>query len=140
MLPAVVNTLSCRLAEDCYIALGGAIGFWQGNVKLLVDDLAALKPTIFIAVPRVLDRIYHGVTDKVRWQQTQQGNKVADWWLLVKVYFVECMVCWLMNVLVCVSAATWCCRCLLFGGSSRHDVLAAAYDGLRCSLAGLGHL
>lgn len=33
--------------------------FWQ-DVKLLVEDLGELKPTIFCAVPRVLDRIYSG--------------------------------------------------------------------------------
>eukprot|EP00878_Enallax_costatus_P014704 GHUV01015380.1.p1 GENE.GHUV01015380.1~~GHUV01015380.1.p1 ORF type:complete len:524 (+),score=162.60 GHUV01015380.1:1230-2801(+) len=54
-----------RLAEDCFIAMGGAVGFWQGNVKMLVDDIAALKPTVFIAVPRVLDRIYNGILDKI---------------------------------------------------------------------------
>lgn len=59
----------CRLAEDCYTTMGGAIGFWQGKVPLLVDDLAALKPTIFIAVPRVLDRIYQKVTDQVSSRQ-----------------------------------------------------------------------
>lgn len=30
------------------------------DVKLLVEDLGELKPTIFCAVPRVLDRIYSG--------------------------------------------------------------------------------
>ena len=31
------------------------------DVKLLVEDIGELKPTIFCAVPRVLDRIYSGV-------------------------------------------------------------------------------
>lgn len=30
------------------------------DVKLLLEDIAELKPTIFCAVPRVLDRIYTG--------------------------------------------------------------------------------
>lgn len=30
------------------------------DVKLLVEDIGVLKPTIFCAVPRVLDRIYSG--------------------------------------------------------------------------------
>lgn len=30
------------------------------DVKLLIEDLAELKPTIFCAVPRVLDRVYSG--------------------------------------------------------------------------------
>ena len=30
------------------------------DVKLLVEDIGELKPTMFCAVPRVLDRIYSG--------------------------------------------------------------------------------
>ena len=29
----------------------------QGDVRKLTDDIAALKPTVFAAVPRVLERI-----------------------------------------------------------------------------------
>jgi len=47
------------------ISLGAKIGYWQGNVNVLVDDIGALKPSIFIGVPRVFDRIYSGVTDQV---------------------------------------------------------------------------
>ena len=32
----------------------------QGNVKLLMDDVAALRPTLFIAVPRILERVEDG--------------------------------------------------------------------------------
>jgi long-chain acyl-CoA synthetase len=47
------------------ISLGCKIGYWQGNVNLLVDDIGALKPTVFIGVPRVFDRIYSRVIDQV---------------------------------------------------------------------------
>ena len=64
--------------------MGGSIGFWRGvstaqnliiyefvgyihmsmfcpkDVKLLIEDLGELKPSIFCAVPRVLDRVYTG--------------------------------------------------------------------------------
>lgn len=33
---------------------------WLQDVKLLMEDLGELKPTIFVAVPRVLDRVYTG--------------------------------------------------------------------------------
>ena len=42
--------------------------FWclpQGNVKLLLEDVKELRPTIFIAVPRILQRIADGVKHKV---------------------------------------------------------------------------
>jgi long-chain acyl-CoA synthetase len=48
-----------------FIHHGASIGFWRGDVKLLVEDIGELKPTIFCAVPRVLDRIYGGLQDKV---------------------------------------------------------------------------
>ncbi|KAL6606163.1 hypothetical protein ACP70R_041816 [Stipagrostis hirtigluma subsp. patula] len=54
-----------RLFEEVIISHGSKIGFWRGDVKLLVDDIAALRPTVFCAVPRVLDRIYSGLTAKI---------------------------------------------------------------------------
>ena len=37
---------------------GGSIGNFGGDVKLLINDVNLLKPTIFPAVPRVLNRLY----------------------------------------------------------------------------------
>ncbi|KAF8060497.1 LACS4 [Scenedesmus sp. PABB004] len=54
-----------RTAEEMLIAVGGAIGYWQGSVATLVDDIGALRPTLFIGVPRVFDRIYSRVTDQI---------------------------------------------------------------------------
>ncbi|XP_043716866.1 long chain acyl-CoA synthetase 4-like [Telopea speciosissima] len=54
-----------RVIEELFIHHGASIGFWRGDVKLMIEDLGELKPTIFCAVPRVLDRIYSGLTEKV---------------------------------------------------------------------------
>ncbi|KAG9448294.1 hypothetical protein H6P81_014422 [Aristolochia fimbriata] len=54
-----------RVIEELFIYTGASIGFWRGDVKLLVEDIGVLKPTIFCAVPRVLDRIYNGLTEKI---------------------------------------------------------------------------
>ncbi|KAG8375103.1 hypothetical protein BUALT_Bualt10G0065500 [Buddleja alternifolia] len=54
-----------RVIEECFINHGAAIGFWRGDVKLLVEDIAELKPTIFCAVPRVLERIHSGLQQKI---------------------------------------------------------------------------
>ncbi|XP_071730679.1 long chain acyl-CoA synthetase 4-like [Rutidosis leptorrhynchoides] len=54
-----------RLIEECFINHGASIGFWRGDVKLLTEDIGELKPSIFCAVPRVLDRIYSGLQQKV---------------------------------------------------------------------------
>lgn len=53
-----------RVAEETFLGLGGSIGYWQGNPKTLLDDVGALRPTIFVGVPRIFDRIYTGVTQK----------------------------------------------------------------------------
>ncbi|KAK6251435.1 hypothetical protein SCA6_005440 [Theobroma cacao] len=54
-----------RVIEELFISLGASIGFWRGDVKLLVEDIGELKPTFFCAVPRVLDRIYSGLLQKI---------------------------------------------------------------------------
>ncbi|KAG2375603.1 Long chain acyl-CoA synthetase [Vigna angularis] len=54
-----------RVIEETFIWHGASIGFWRGDVKLLIEDIGELKPTIFCAVPRVLDRVYSGMTQKI---------------------------------------------------------------------------
>ncbi|XP_031124946.1 long chain acyl-CoA synthetase 4-like [Ipomoea triloba] len=54
-----------RVIEECFINHGASIGFWRGDVKLLVEDIGELKPTIFCAVPRVLERVYSGLQLKI---------------------------------------------------------------------------
>jgi long-chain acyl-CoA synthetase len=38
--------------------LGGAVGYYSGDVRTLMDDIKDLKPTIFPTVPRLLNRMY----------------------------------------------------------------------------------
>ncbi|CAL0330978.1 unnamed protein product [Lupinus luteus] len=52
-----------RIVEEAMIWHGASIGFWRGDVRLLLEDIGELKPTIFVAVPRVLDRVYTGLTE-----------------------------------------------------------------------------
>lgn len=40
--------------------LGGAVGYFGGDVRRLNEDMKALKPTIFPTVPRLLNR-FHGL-------------------------------------------------------------------------------
>lgn len=44
--------------------LGGSIGFIE-NVKTVVQDMALVRPTWLIAVPRVFNRIYNGLWEKM---------------------------------------------------------------------------
>lgn len=50
-----------RVAEEFWLYQGGTIGYWQGDINSLVDDIGALKPHLFVGVPRVFDRIYNRV-------------------------------------------------------------------------------
>ncbi|GAB4844591.1 Long chain acyl-CoA synthetase 4 [Ancistrocladus abbreviatus] len=54
-----------RVLEELLISVGASIGYWRGDIKLLSEDIAELKPTILCAVPRVLDRIYSGLMEKI---------------------------------------------------------------------------
>uniref|UniRef100_A0A8C8E3A3 Long-chain-fatty-acid--CoA ligase n=1 Tax=Oryzias sinensis TaxID=183150 RepID=A0A8C8E3A3_9TELE len=40
---------------------GARVGFYQGDIRLLPDDMKTLQPTIFPVVPRLLNRIYDKV-------------------------------------------------------------------------------
>ncbi|KAG8368293.1 hypothetical protein BUALT_Bualt15G0030300 [Buddleja alternifolia] len=54
-----------QIIETYCIYRGASIGFWQGDIRFLIEDLLVLKPTIFCGVPRVFDRIYTGIMDKI---------------------------------------------------------------------------
>jgi long-subunit acyl-CoA synthetase (AMP-forming) len=43
------------------------IGFFRGDVLGLLDDIAALKPTIFVSVPRLWNRIHDRVAAVRAW-------------------------------------------------------------------------
>ncbi len=44
---------------------GGSVGFFRGDIRLLVDDIRELHPTILPVVPRVLNRLYDKVQGEV---------------------------------------------------------------------------
>ncbi|KAK7399110.1 hypothetical protein VNO78_10285 [Psophocarpus tetragonolobus] len=54
-----------RVIEEAMIMHGASIGFWRGDVRVLLEDIGELQPTIFVAVPRVLDRVYNGLTQRI---------------------------------------------------------------------------
>ena len=41
---------------------GAKVGFFQGDIKLLIEDIKELRPTIFVTVPRLLNRVYDRVS------------------------------------------------------------------------------
>jgi len=54
-----------RVVEEMFLGMGACIGYWRGDIKLLLEDIAALKPTLFIGVPRVFERIYSRAMERV---------------------------------------------------------------------------
>lgn len=73
------------IAQVSLYAEGGAIGFFQDNIKKLTDDMRAVKPTLFCSVPRVINRMHQvvmaGVAEKnflVRWYFNKAFQHQAD--------------------------------------------------------------
>uniref|UniRef100_A0A4X2KHH9 Long-chain-fatty-acid--CoA ligase n=1 Tax=Vombatus ursinus TaxID=29139 RepID=A0A4X2KHH9_VOMUR len=63
-----------RMVQSVVYCHGGRVGFFQGDIRLLSDDMKALHPTIFPVVPRLLNRMY----DKI----FSQANTPLKRWLL----------------------------------------------------------
>ncbi|NXN20026.1 ACSL5 ligase, partial [Indicator maculatus] len=47
-----------RAVQTVAYSCGCKVGFFQGDIKLLTDDMMSLKPTVFPVVPRLLNRVY----------------------------------------------------------------------------------
>uniref|UniRef100_A0A8C0V641 Long-chain-fatty-acid--CoA ligase n=1 Tax=Cyanistes caeruleus TaxID=156563 RepID=A0A8C0V641_CYACU len=47
-----------RVVQTVIYSCGAKVGFFQGDIRLLTDDMKTLKPTLFPVVPRLLNRIY----------------------------------------------------------------------------------
>lgn len=63
LFPSSVDfPFSVPSVQACCLAL------LQGDVKKVTDDVAALRPSIFAAVPRVLDRMKSGIEAKIKRQ------------------------------------------------------------------------
>ncbi|XP_041364605.1 long-chain-fatty-acid--CoA ligase 1-like [Gigantopelta aegis] len=56
----LAHSYETLLETYCYLH-GASVGFFQGDVKKLMDDIKELKPTVFPTVPRLLNRFYDKV-------------------------------------------------------------------------------
>lgn len=52
-------------AEALMLGCGGRIGFYSGDIKLLLSDMEALQPTVFAGVPRVFARFQQRIEENV---------------------------------------------------------------------------
>jgi long-chain acyl-CoA synthetase len=55
-----------RLILLTSMAVGMQVGFYQGDVLKLTQDLAVLKPTIMVSVPRLFNRFYDLMQAKIK--------------------------------------------------------------------------
>uniref|UniRef100_A0A8D0C273 Long-chain-fatty-acid--CoA ligase n=1 Tax=Salvator merianae TaxID=96440 RepID=A0A8D0C273_SALMN len=67
-----------RVVQTVMYTNGAKVGFFQGDVRLLTDDMKALKPTIFPVVPRLLNRIYDKIQSGAQTNFKQLMLKVAE--------------------------------------------------------------
>ncbi len=76
-----------RLIHGAVIMGGGRIGFYQGDTRKLMEDLKAIRPTLFPSVPRLWNRIYdkimQGVNGKSAVAQSMFKNalEAKQYWL-----------------------------------------------------------
>ncbi|EAX86836.1 AMP-binding enzyme family protein [Trichomonas vaginalis G3] len=52
-------------SQTCFLAQGVRIGFYTGNIRNIMDDLQALRPTMMLVVPRVFNKIAETMNQKI---------------------------------------------------------------------------
>ena len=67
-----------RINHINFTKSGGRIGYYQGDITKVMQDLAELKPTYFPWVPRLLNRICDLMKAGIN-QQTGFKRKMIDW-------------------------------------------------------------
>ncbi|EUD66099.1 long-chain acyl-CoA synthetase [Plasmodium inui San Antonio 1] len=55
-----------RIIECAVSFFGAKIGYFSGNIKELVSDINELKPTFFITVPRILQKIHDNIMEGLK--------------------------------------------------------------------------
>lgn len=74
----IYEMLICLVGLGC----GGSAGFWRGDILGLLEDIQELRPTLFVGVPRVFNRIYDkvlaGVSDAGKFKQVLFNYAVSS--------------------------------------------------------------
>ena len=65
-----------------------AIGFFSGHPTRIVNDAQALRPTLFIGVPRILTRVYDSIMKKIN-MQSPTKRRIAHKAIETKIYNYE---------------------------------------------------
>ena len=54
-----------RIVGMTLLSMGCVVGIFAGNIKKIKEDLSVFKPTIFISVPRLYNRFYDVIKEKI---------------------------------------------------------------------------
>ena len=63
--------------EIAMLASGASIGYFSGNLLKIIEDVQTLQPTIFAAVPRILNRLRDKITSGIN-EQTGLKRRLID--------------------------------------------------------------
>ncbi|ORY04414.1 acetyl-CoA synthetase-like protein [Basidiobolus meristosporus CBS 931.73] len=66
-----------RIVYSAVMYVGASVGFYRGDILKLFEDAYDLQPTVFISVPRILNRFYEKVNDVIQ-QTGGMKSKVYD--------------------------------------------------------------
>jgi long-chain acyl-CoA synthetase len=72
------------VVEAAAMCNGAAIGFYQGDVTKLTEDMAQLKPTMLMGVPRVFSKIYQRI------MSTVEAKNCLVKWVFNRAYTGQC--------------------------------------------------
>lgn len=54
-----------RVVEEYFFHKGASVGYFQGDLNAIRDDIMELKPTLLAGVPRVFERVHEGILKAV---------------------------------------------------------------------------
>jgi long-chain acyl-CoA synthetase len=77
-----------RLIVNAFLGKGGRIGFFNGDVQKLKEDMMDLKPTFFPSVPRLFNRFYDLIRANMG-KLTGMKKTIADKAISSKAYYLK---------------------------------------------------
>ena len=77
-----------RVLLLCSMGYAMQYGFFQGDVMKLREDLAVLKPTVMASVPRLYNRFYDVMQQKIN-ETTGMKRKIIDWGIQKKLHNLQ---------------------------------------------------
>jgi long-chain acyl-CoA synthetase len=54
-----------RVAQSVVLNVGGTLVYWRGDAKRVLDEVAEVAPTHFVAVPRIYEKMHSGILGAV---------------------------------------------------------------------------